>query len=579
LWIERSRIHVSEDTKSHVRKNLKGQNLWAIENSESCFPDGRYRVGLTAESHTGKILSEYLPEDGVIIDNFIPHIDRVIALHLYSDNITNITYTGRWKTQETPSSAWRKLVQTVEGYLLPREFGKSPLDALGIVVHFSEPMNMNDLPSVWLEGEWGGEMQWSSLDNQRLRFSPSPMPDELVLQLSPEADTWGHWVYYESEEYSYPGYQGALTICIGDATEQVPASGVGTDLAGNYLDVDPADIEEPLFPPIPVQTPGIDYSHTYGNAPIYGSTVPNYLFPPYPEDMVVLGAVIDEDDPEDTLYTVDIPISTSYLSLCDYYLKGWRVDCPFYHGCWIVGKSLEYESILGIVKPDGTTPSYNLTGIVNDINSFNPTGDYFLGVLNVEEEIQPLLWWVDLSFSVISRDMVLEIDDVFLGEGYTYVMPPNFPKTQVTNIEWLSDYTVRIDYTYCTNPQGPEIPAYHIETLPDLSQTALETNTIPIDSICSEISDPEIEMQLDMCLSQNPVMGSANIHLSIPITCQASLQVFDLSGRLARTLLSEEVHSGNHTVSWDSQGLKSGIYFIRLTAGVEVMSIQAIVIP
>lgn len=118
------------------RNDEEPENLWAIENSESCFPDGRYRIGLTAESHTGEILSEYLPEDRVIIDNFIPHVDRVIALHLYSDNIINIIYTGRWETLETPASgAWRELGKTVEGYLLPNEFGKSTLDALGIEHH------------------------------------------------------------------------------------------------------------------------------------------------------------------------------------------------------------------------------------------------------------------------------------------------------------------------------------------------------------------------------------------------------------------------------------------------------------
>jgi flagellar hook assembly protein FlgD len=48
--------------------------------------------------------------------------------------------------------------------------------------------------------------------------------------------------------------------------------------------------------------------------------------------------------------------------------------------------------------------------------------------------------------------------------------------------------------------------------------------------------------------------------------------VYDLLGRIVKTLVNEERHAGEHRVTWDGTndhriGVASGVYFYRLKAG------------
>jgi len=59
---------------------------------------------------------------------------------------------------------------------------------------------------------------------------------------------------------------------------------------------------------------------------------------------------------------------------------------------------------------------------------------------------------------------------------------------------------------------------------------------------------------------------------SIGKTENVVLAVFDVNGRLIRTLVNERKTSGKHHAAWDgtnNQGdrIASGVYFLRLTAG------------
>jgi flagellar hook assembly protein FlgD len=45
------------------------------------------------------------------------------------------------------------------------------------------------------------------------------------------------------------------------------------------------------------------------------------------------------------------------------------------------------------------------------------------------------------------------------------------------------------------------------------------------------------------------------------------ITLFDVSGRVVRTLPSSGTSPGRHTVTWDSSSLPSGIYFYRFETG------------
>jgi hypothetical protein len=74
----------------------------------------------------------------------------------------------------------------------------------------------------------------------------------------------------------------------------------------------------------------------------------------------------------------------------------------------------------------------------------------------------------------------------------------------------------------------------------------------------------------------NPFAVLTAIRYTVASSGRVSLNVYDVSGRLVRTLVDKEMHKGCHEVKWrgkDSQGknVAKGVYFYRLQAdGVEL---------
>ncbi len=74
------------------------------------------------------------------------------------------------------------------------------------------------------------------------------------------------------------------------------------------------------------------------------------------------------------------------------------------------------------------------------------------------------------------------------------------------------------------------------------------------------------------CAYPNPTTGEASVSLGLPASGLASVRVYDMSGRLVRTLLDGWMLQGDHTVTWDgSDGsgspLSTGVYFMRAERG------------
>ena len=70
----------------------------------------------------------------------------------------------------------------------------------------------------------------------------------------------------------------------------------------------------------------------------------------------------------------------------------------------------------------------------------------------------------------------------------------------------------------------------------------------------------------------NPFNPQTRIEFTLADQCRVNLEVFDLKGRLVRTLVDETRASGCHHAIWDGTDLSgrraaSGTYFFRLQAG------------
>lgn len=65
----------------------------------------------------------------------------------------------------------------------------------------------------------------------------------------------------------------------------------------------------------------------------------------------------------------------------------------------------------------------------------------------------------------------------------------------------------------------------------------------------------------------NPFNPTTVINFTLPAQAQTTLAVYDMSGRLVRTLVNESLEAGAHQATFDGNGLAAGIYIYRLTSG------------
>ncbi|HEY3294128.1 MAG TPA: T9SS type A sorting domain-containing protein [bacterium] len=70
----------------------------------------------------------------------------------------------------------------------------------------------------------------------------------------------------------------------------------------------------------------------------------------------------------------------------------------------------------------------------------------------------------------------------------------------------------------------------------------------------------------------NPFNPSTTLSFTLPVAAHVELQVYDVAGRLVRTLASSTFDAGRHTLSFDGAELPSGLYFSRLTTSNRVMT-------
>jgi hypothetical protein len=62
----------------------------------------------------------------------------------------------------------------------------------------------------------------------------------------------------------------------------------------------------------------------------------------------------------------------------------------------------------------------------------------------------------------------------------------------------------------------------------------------------------------------NPFNPKTSISFNLNKSSRVELKVFDVAGREIRNLISDNLSQGSHTISFNGEGLKSGVYFLRL---------------
>ncbi|MBW7873455.1 MAG: DUF4082 domain-containing protein [Ignavibacteria bacterium] len=97
----------------------------------------------------------------------------------------------------------------------------------------------------------------------------------------------------------------------------------------------------------------------------------------------------------------------------------------------------------------------------------------------------------------------------------------------------------------------------------DYSATASFVPTSP-----NSISEPEVPTTFELSQNYpNPFNPSTVISFSVPKEAFVTLKVYDITGTLVKTLVSENKVIGFYNVTFDASSLVSGVYFYRLEAG------------
>lgn len=70
----------------------------------------------------------------------------------------------------------------------------------------------------------------------------------------------------------------------------------------------------------------------------------------------------------------------------------------------------------------------------------------------------------------------------------------------------------------------------------------------------------------------NPFNAVAYIGFTLDNASHAELRIFDITGREVQIFTTGHLSAGVHNVVWNAENLESGVYFVRLTAGVNMQT-------
>lgn len=93
----------------------------------------------------------------------------------------------------------------------------------------------------------------------------------------------------------------------------------------------------------------------------------------------------------------------------------------------------------------------------------------------------------------------------------------------------------------------------------------------------AELSLPPSVLPLKLTLAEaspNPFNSRTEIRYTIPYAQVIKLVVFDQAGREIATLVNGTSLSGEHSVTWNAEGVPSGVYIVQLSAGADHQSIK-----
>ncbi|MCK4359546.1 MAG: T9SS type A sorting domain-containing protein [Candidatus Cloacimonetes bacterium] len=145
---------------------------------------------------------------------------------------------------------------------------------------------------------------------------------------------------------------------------------------------------------------------------------------------------------------------------------------------------------------------------------------------------------------------------------YNIQLDPLFADTTSSDFH-LTEYSPCID---AGNPDttGLNLPPFDLDGNPRIYNGIVDMGCYEWQGVAV---DDTIHTYHTLTLHQNfpnPFKSSTQISFSLPNPEKVKIQIYNLKGQLAETLLDENKPAGSHTLVWNAENASSGIYFMKL---------------
>ena len=97
----------------------------------------------------------------------------------------------------------------------------------------------------------------------------------------------------------------------------------------------------------------------------------------------------------------------------------------------------------------------------------------------------------------------------------------------------------------------------------------------------SQLQEKVLPAKFTISNYPNPFTGQTQVQYTVPVSSRVSIKVYDMVGREIAVLVNGEISAGTHQVKFNGSGLSGGLYFYRLQAnadGVSVNEVQKMII-
>lgn len=146
---------------------------------------------------------------------------------------------------------------------------------------------------------------------------------------------------------------------------------------------------------------------------------------------------------------------------------------------------------------------------------------------------------------------------------------------QAWNGQWINDYK----YNFSYNSNGNNLETIEESWANGAWVKSFKTNyfysAIRPEDVPTPIEQPVANLPKKVSLFQNypnPFNPTTQIKFALPSRELVQLKVYDLTGKLVSTLIDEIESAGEHTITFHSNKLSSGMYIYQLKAGNKILS-------